>query len=219
MENVLQIPTNGQEVDPDEIELDAAIHYTLRQIRQPSDAQNLDTLIQQTCENFSEITTESTAEPTLRKHANSFANSELGRIALDASQTYINQQVHADIEGHIIEGRLDRLFKDQTGHWQIINYETTDTQNSDSDYPEMELYSLLLHRRYPEQPTVTINIFFTEQDHYIQKRFSIAELQAATEKWQQKILALQRGNYNKNTDHCCSCPYADPNGQCIITES
>ena len=219
LENVLQIPKNGQEVDRDETELDAAIRYTLRQIRQTSDAQNLDTLIQQTCENFPEITTESTAEPTLRKHANSFANSELGRIALDASQTYINQQVHADIEGHIIEGRFDRLFKDKTGPWQIINYETTDTQYSDSDYPEMELYSLLLHRRYPEQPTVTINIFFTEQDHYIQKHFSIAELQAATEHWQQKISALQRGNYNKNTDHCCSCPYADPSGQCIITES
>ena len=219
LENVLQIPKNGQAVDPNETELDAAIRYTLRQIRRPSDAQNLDTLIQQTCENFPEITTESTAEPTLRKHANSFANSELGHIALDASQTHINQQVHADIEGHIINGRFDRLFKDKTGHWQIINYETTDTQNSDSDYPEMELYSLLLHRRYPEQPTVTINIFFTEQDHYIQKRFSIAELQAATEQWQQKISALQQGNYHKNTDHCCSCPYADPNGACIITES
>ena len=219
LENVLQIPTNGQEVDPDETELDTAIRYTLARIRQSSDSQNLDAVIQQARDNFPEITTESTAEPTLRKHANSFANSELGRIALDASQTHINQQVHADIEGHIIVGRWDRLFKDQTGHWQIINYETTDTQHSDSDYPEMELYSLLAHRRYPEQPTVTINIFFTEQDRYIQKHFSIAELQAATKKWQQKISALQRGNYNKNTDHCCSCPYADPNGECIITES
>ncbi len=220
LENVLQIPRNGQgDVDSDETEIDAAIRYTLGRIRQSSDRQNLDALIQQARDNFPEITTESTAEPTLRKHANSFANSALGHIALDASQTHTNQHVHADIAGHIIEGRFDRLFKDKTGYWQIVNYETTDTQNSDADYPEMELYSLLAHRRYPEQPTVTINIFFTEQDHYIQKHFSVAELQEATEHWQKKISALQRGNYNKNTDHCCSCPYADPNGQCIITES
>jgi len=218
LENVLRIPINGQEVDLDENELDAAIRYTLGRIRQSSDRQNLDALIQHARDNFPEITTESTAEPTLREHVNNFTNSELGHIALDASQTHTNQQVHADIEGHIIEGRFDRLFKDKTGYWQIINYETTDTQNSDSNYPEMELYSLLAHRRYPEQPTVTINIFFTKQDHYIQKHFSIAELQEATEQWQKKISALQRGNYNKNTDHCCSCPYADPNGRCIITE-
>ena len=56
----------------------------------------------------------------------------------------------------------------------------------------MELYSLLAHRRYPEQPTVTINIFFTEQDHYIQKHFSITDLKEATEQWQKKISALQR---------------------------
>ena len=97
-------------------------------------------------------------------------------------------------------------------------YKTGDLQDSEAYQPEMELYSLLAHRRYPEQPTVTINIFFTEQDHYIQKHFSIAELQEATEQWEKKISALQGGNYNKNTDHCCACPYADPNGQCIITE-
>lgn len=220
LENMLRIPTNGQgDADSDETEMDNAIRYTLARIRRQSDQENLDTLIQQAYENFSETTTESTApEPILRKHANNFLNSELGETALSASEILINQHVHADIEGHIIDGRFDRLFKDETGHWQIINYETGKGQAPDADHPEMELYSLLLHRRYPEQPTVKINIFFTEQDRYIQKQFSVAELQETTERWQEKISDLQQGNYNKNTDHCCSCPYANPNGQCIITE-
>ena len=219
LENVLRIPTNGPgDADADETEMDAAVRYTLRQIRQPSDAQNLDALIQQTYDNFPEITTEATAETTLRQHANNFANSELAQIALDASQTRTNQQIHANINGHIIDGRLDRLFTDETGNWQVINYKTDDAQDSDVYDPEIELYSLLLHRRYPQQPTITINLFFTEQDQYIQKHFSIAELQETTERWEQKISELQRGNYNKNLDHCRSCPYADPDGQCIITE-
>ena len=220
LENVLRIPTNGQrDADADETEMDAAIRYTLGRIRKPSDAQNLDTYIQQAGEHFPEIITDATAESTLRKHANSFANSELGHIALDAPQTRTNQQIHANINGHIIDGRFDRLFQDETGHWQGINYETGNTQNSETDPPEIELYSLLLHRHHPQQPIVTMNLFFTEQNRYIQKHFSIAELQEATEQWQKKISALQRGNYNKNTDHCCSCPYADPNGKCIITAS
>ena len=221
LENVLRVPTNGQEqIDLDETDMDAAIRYTLARIRQPSNQENIDTLIQQACENFPEIITESTApEPILRKHANNFLNSELGQTTLSASETRANQQVHADIDGHIVDGRFDRLFQDKAGHWQVVIYKTGNLQDSEAYHPEMELYSLLAHRRYPKQATITINIFFTEQDHYIQKHFSIAELKETTEQWEKKISALQQGNYNKNTDHCCSCPYADPNGQCIITES
>lgn len=217
LENVLRIPTNGQaEVDIDKDELDNAIRYTLTRIRRQSDTDNLDTIINQTAENYSEVTSNLTT--VLHTSAHNFINSQLGETALSASETRTNQQVHADIKGHIIDGRFDRLFKDETQHWQVINYKTDDAQDSDVYDPEMELYSLLLHRRYPEQPTITINLFFTQQDQYIQKHFSIAELQDVSEQWQERISALQQGNYNKNLDHCCSCPYADPDGQCIITE-
>ena len=217
LENVLRIPTEQQpETDVDKTELDAALRSTLRRIRQLSELQNLDEFIQQACENFPEITTE--LEPILRTHADNFLNSQLGQTALAASETRTNQQVHADIQGHIIHANFDRLFKDEIGHWQIINYETSDTQDVDVNHPEMELYSLLLHRRYPEQPTVTINLFFTGQDRVIQSHFNVAELQDATQRWQQKISDLQQGIYTKNTDHCCYCPYADSNGKCVITE-
>ena len=82
----------------------------------------------------------------------------------------------------------------------------------------MELYSLLLHRRYPEQPTVTVNIFFTEQGRCEQKHFSTGELQEATRQWQKKISELQQGIYKKNRNHCSFCPYADENEQCIVAE-
>lgn len=217
LENVLRIPTNGQEeADPDQDELDSAIRDTLTRIRPQSDTDNLDAIINQAAENHPEVTSNLTT--VLHTSANNFINSQLGKTALSASETRTNQQVHADIEGHIIDGRFDRLFKDETQHWQVINYKTDDAQDSDVYDPEMELYSLLLHQRYPQQPTITINLFFTEQDQCIQKHFSITELQDVSAQWKQKISELQRGNYNKNLDHCCSCPYADPDGQCIITE-
>ncbi|MDE0684957.1 MAG: UvrD-helicase domain-containing protein [Candidatus Poribacteria bacterium] len=218
LENVLQIPTDAQDAAGlDKTEFADAIRRLLARIRRPSDVQNLDTIINQTAENYLEETSKLTT--ALHTSANNFINSQLGETALSASEIRTNQQVHADIEGHIIDGRFDRLFKDETGCWQGINYETGNGQASDADHPEMELYSLLLHRRYPEQPTLTTNIFFAEQDQCIQRHFNVSELQETTKEWQKKISALQRGIYNKNTDHCCSCPYADPNGQCIITES
>ena len=217
LENVLRIPMDDQrEAGLDETEMDNAIRSTLARIRQQSDQENLDTIIDQALENYSGATTESTA--ALRTYINNFTNSELGETVFSAAKTYTNQQVHADIEGHIVDGRFDRLFQNKAGHWQVVIYKTSDLQDSEAYHSEMELYSLLLHRRYPEQPTVTVNIFFTEQGRCEQKHFSTGELQEATRQWQKKISELQQGIYKKNRNHCSFCPYADENEQCIVAE-
>ena len=217
LENVLRIPTDEQgEAGLGETEMDNAIRSTLARIRQQSDQENLDTIIDQALENYSGATTESTA--ALRTYINNFTNSELGETVFSAAKTYTNQQVHADIEGHIVDGRFDRLFQNKAGHWQVVIYKTSDLQDSEAYHSEMELYSLLLHRRYPEQPTVTVNIFFTEQGRCEQKHFSTGELQEATRQWQKKISELQQGIYKKNRNHCSFCPYADENEQCIVAE-
>ena len=218
LENVLQIPINGQRAaDLDEAEVDAAIRYMLTQIRQRSDAENLDTLIGQVSENYPELTNES--ETTLRTYVNNFLNAEFAETVFNASKTYTNQQIHANINEHIIEGKLDRLFGDETENWQVINYKAGEVQSIDTCRPEMELYSLLLHRRYPSQPILTINFFFGEHNRCERMHFNTSQLQEIQEQWKQKISALQQGNYEKNLDHCCSCPYADPDGQCIVREA
>ena len=222
LQNVLQIPTNGQEApDADEDEIDAALRSTLARIRQQSDIEALDTTIDKVLENYPEVTTESKIRNrrSLLQHVNNFINSELGETAFSASTVQVNQHIHADINGHIVDGTFDRLFKDETGNYQIINFKTDAAQNLDTPDPEMELYSLLLHRCYPNQSTVTINIFFTEHGQSEQRHFSPAQLQELQEQWEQKILALQSGVYEKNLEHCCSCPYADSDGQCIIMEA
>ena len=217
LQDVLQIPTNGHETpDSDADERDAALRYILSRIRRQSDIENLDTTIDQALENYPEITTQSKA--TLRKHAHNFINSELGETAFSASTVQVNQNIHADINGHILDGRFDRLFKDEIGNYQVINYKTDGIQSFEASRPEMELYSLLIHKLHPNQLTVTIHLFFTEHGRWEQMHFSTAQLQETQEQWQEKILALQRGVYEKNLEHCCSCPYADSDGQCIITE-
>ena len=60
LENVLRIPVNGQEeLDQDGDETDAALRYTLSQIRRRSDIEALDTTIDEALENYPEVTTES----------------------------------------------------------------------------------------------------------------------------------------------------------------
>ena len=214
LQNLLRIPSIKQtELDPDEDKMKDAIRYVLTRIGKSSNARYLDTLIQRACENFSEI---ADAETELRKHINSFLDSELGQTALSASETETDQHLYADVNGYILDGRIDRLFKDETGHWQGIIYETDDIQDLAVYSPVMELYSLLIHRCYPEHPTVSINIFFTEHGQHKQEHFSTTELEEATGQWKEKISALQKGIYKKNLNHCSFCPYADANDRCIV---
>ncbi len=217
LENLLQIPSINGDSDPNEEARDSAIHRLLARIRRQSDVENLDALIEEISENDPEITSES--KTVSRVHANNFLNSGLAETLFNASETYVNQQIHANLNGHIIEGRLDRLFKDETGQYQLIIYNTSEICDLDTHRPEIELYALLGHRRYPEQPTVIVNLFLTKHGQDKQIHFDAAQLQEAQERWAEKISALQREDYQKNLEHCCSCPYADSDGQCIITEA
>lgn len=216
LQNLLQIPPINDNTDSDE-KTDGAIRRVLAQIRRHSDAENLDTFVAQVSEDDPEMTSES--ERALCIHANNFLNSEIGETVFNATSVYTNQQIHANINGHIIEGRLDGLFKDETGQYQLIIYNTFEICDLDTHRPEIELYALLGHRRYPEQLTVTVNLFLTKHGQDKQICFDAAQLQEAQERWGKKISELQSGIYAKNLEHCCSCPYADRNGQCIVTEA
>ena len=222
LENVLRIPTSEEgQKDLNEAEMNVAIRRILDRIKHHSHAENLDNLIDTTLENYSELTSKSTLtelKVMLRTHVNSFLNSELAKTALLASETRTNYQIHADINGHIISGKLDRLFKDQAGRWQIINYKTSEMQDLKCWKPEMELYALLFHKVYPNESTVSINFYFTEQNEYEQVCFRSSDIQDVSEQWQEQITSLQHGIYTKNLNHCGCCPYADSQKKCIITE-
>ena len=217
LENLLQLPAINGDTDPDGAERDRAMRSVLARMGQQLDAEDLDSLIDETLENYPEITTQSTE--VLRASVNNFINAELGATAFNASETHTNQRIHANINGHIIEGNLDRLFKDETGQYQLILYNTSEGRDLDTHRPEMELCALLVHRRYPEQPKVTVSLFFTKQGRSEPMHFSASQLRDAQERWQEKISGLQSGIYEKNLEHCGSCPYSDSDGQCIITES
>ena len=158
-------------------------------------------------------------EAAVREHVNSFLDSDLGKTALASAETNrCEQQIHAALgEHHLLVGRLDRLFKDAAGHWQLIDYKTGATSDVATYIPQMELYAWLVHQRYPEQPEVAVNVFFTAQNRCETRCFNRDELQAIAPRWQETIAALQRGTYEKNLSHCPFCPYADADKRCLVS--
>ena len=222
LENVLLIPPlNEEQSNRDKNEIDTVIRRILAKIKHPSQRENLEAIIDGTLENYAELTKKSITtelKEKLGEYTNNFLNSELATTALSATESYTNHQIHADINGHIVSGRFDRLFKDQTGQWQIINFKTFETQNSVCCKPEMGLYTLLFHKAYPNEPNVDISFYFMEQNESEQICFNSADLREISEQLQKQITSLQQGIFSKNLEHCCSCPYTDSHGQCIVKE-
>ena len=220
LENVLRIPPIDEvQRDLGKTEVEVAIRHIFARIKHPPHAENLDNLIETTFENYLKTINQSTAEDlkiTLETHINNFLNSELAATAFSATESYTNQQLHADINGHIISSRFDRLFKDQTGQWQIINFKIFETQNLECCKPEMGLYALLFHKAYPNEQNVGIAFYFTEQNDSEQMCFNNDDFAEISKQLQNQITSLQQGIFTKNLEHCCSCPYADSHAQCIV---
>ena len=220
LENVLRIPNpkddaSSEEDSYDEAEAPAwdgtemgrAVHSVLSRIERQTDVAKVESLIR------------GVSAAAVRKHVNNFLNSELGKTALASAETNrCEQQIHAELgEQHLLVGRLDRLFKDAAGQWQLIDYKTGETSDVAVYHPQMELYAWLVHQRYPEQPEVTVNLFFTAENRCETLRFSRAELQEIAARWQETIANLQRGTYEKNLSHCQFCPYADADKRCLVS--
>ena len=220
LENVLRIPNPKHDASSEEdsydeadapawdgTEMGRAVHSVLSRIERQTDVEKVESLIR------------GVSEAAVREHVNNFLNSELGKTALASAETNrCEQQIHAELgEQHLLVGRLDRLFKDAAGQWQLIDYKTGETSDVAVYHPQMELYAWLVHQRYPEHPEVTVNLFFTAQNRCKTLRFSRAELQEIAARWQKTIANLQRGTYEKNLSHCQFCPYADADKRCLVS--
>ncbi len=229
LEHILQVPpirtmsaprTPGEpnvQADWDRSEKGRAVHYLLSQIRLQSDVKQLEKLMSDYREPI---------RSEIYQALTTFLTSALGKTALTSEQTYCERQIHAQLGEHIVVGRIDRIFKHpHTRHWQAIDYKTVAPSSASelalilNEYrKQMELYALLLHRSYPEQPEITVTLFFTAVNRCVPMQFSHAELQEVAERWTETIGYLHGRTSPKNVKHCHFCPYADDmNEQCLVT--
>lgn len=220
--NVLRVPPLEEGINAeDSSDLDLAIRRTLSHIERRLDSAEIDSQINNVLEDNPDIInnmTEAAARSTLRRHIESYLNSDISATMLSAEKSSYNQQIHARTNGHIISGRMDRIFQDQSGNWHIANFKTTDLQDTASCTPEMQLLAFLFFSSNPSENSVTITFIFTEKDELEQFHFNRTELDDIMDFWHKQIRLLQKGENRKNLEHCYICPYADFQDQCIVND-
>lgn len=220
--NVLRVPPLEEGIiAEDSSDLNIAIRRTLSQIEQRLDSAEIEDRINNVLEDNPDIMnkmTESAARSTLRRHIENYLNSDISATMLSAKNPSCNKQIHAKTNGHIISGRMDRIFQDQSGNWHIAIFKTTDLHDTESCIPEMQLLAFLFFSSNPSENSVTITFLFTEKDELAQLHFNRTELDDITDFWHKQIRLLQKGENRKNLKHCYICPYADFQDQCIVND-
>ena len=220
LEHVLRIPPihNEQSAAKDEV-LDWIIRNVIIQIQYPQDNQDLKRLIERTIGNFSDLNIE-TSVPELRdeilEHIMNYQRSEIGDILHASTKAENNRSIHAEINGQIISCRIDRIFKDHSGHWNGLMFITNDQHDIEYYEPEMELICLLLHKSYPEQESVSVSNFNTLLNQYHTVCYNDTDFQEISVKWSTLITTMQQGKFDKNLLHCSLCQYSDLQGHCIV---
>ena len=221
--NVLRVPPVEEgPFAEDTTDLDNTIQRTLSRIDRKWDSADIDSQINTVLEKNPDIMnniTETAAKNTLQRHIENYLNSDIAATILSAKDTSINQQIHARTNGHIISGKMDRIFQDQNGNWQIANFKMDDLQDTATCTPEMQLLAFLFFRSNPSENRINITFYFTENNNYQQKHFNRTELDDMMDFWHKQIKLLQKGENRKNLEHCYICPYADSQDQCIVNNT
>ena len=199
---------------------DFVIRRALAQLRTAADCKrDLSKLIK----NATKSVSDDLAEDDVAPHVIHFLDSDLGKLALAAGESYCEHEIHVMLGDHIIHGMIDRLFKDSDGLWQIIDYETDQFNPREIETwielyrPQVELYAMLVHRLYPEQRVIPATLFFTSIAEAHQMRLTPDELENLERKWIERIEALQTGHFKKNKAHCPHCPYF-VDEQCLLSD-
>ena len=111
------------------------------------------------------------------------SNSQQLRRIISAKEFKNEVQILMRLDMDFLLGTLDRIYKNENGQWEVIDYKTNRIasnqiarQSLKYQY-QMEIYALLLSRLYPDQEFFPVSLYFTEPDQFYQYKFFKAAIE------------------------------------------
>ncbi len=215
LEHVLRIPP--LEIRNDE-PLDTVVRYMLLRIHSDHDGRSLEDLIERALENFTDtqLTLSPVQRETILEHILNYQQSQVAKMIHASANIENNRAIHANINGQILSCNIDKKIEDPSGNWHAINFKTNTLHAAEYYEPEMELIGLLLHKTYPDQNSVTVYYYNTQQNACHTRTYTPSQLEEISNKYHEKIASLQQEIYTKDLGHCPSCQYSDRQDHCIV---
>jgi ATP-dependent helicase/nuclease subunit A len=118
----------------------------------------------------------------IQELAGRIQNSPFIRRVLAAGKSHNEVKVFMQLDTDFITGTLDKLFQNENGQWEILDYKTN--RIDPAQVPEVmeryrlqtQTYALLLAHLYPRQAEYAVNFYFTHLDLYHPTVFTSSDI-------------------------------------------
>ncbi len=109
--------------------------------------------------------------------------------------------VNLKIEDFILRGIFDRMFQNEVGFWEVLDFKTNHikseevTQTAQKYHFQLKAYALILSGLFPNQETFPITLYFLVPMQAVRKTFEIAELK----RFREQIIQLMYELFEKES--------------------
>jgi ATP-dependent exoDNAse (exonuclease V) beta subunit len=149
---------------------------------------------------------------------NVFSN-DIGKQALKARQYFTELPLRAKLQsGQMLSGIIDRLFLDDEGIWNILDYKTDTRENvqkKDRYEFQLEFYAYLVSLLYGQE-TVKAHVLYTHSGNTLSFTFTQKDFAGIGKKLQTLVSEIRAQKKAKSLEeierklsHCPECPYFD----------
>jgi len=167
-----------------------------------------------------------------REHVTAFLTSPLSATVLSGTENHAEFSLQTSLEsGDTLYGIIDRLFRDETGTWTILDYKTEAAPNSAPHQKSIEryhfqlrFYAYLVHLFDPAAETIRGMLFFTSTGAVTEFTFGPSDFENFSKECSEIIRHVRSNEavsdlrlMERNLSHCPECSfYKGEQGQCIV---
>ncbi len=154
----------------------------------------------------------------------SFRQSEFGSRLLASAEVKTEFSISTVFGDDFLTGTIDRLYKDGSGRWCIVDYKTdrvtaaTISDKAASYKPQLAFYALLVKRLFGQESIPSSLVFLRLPDKPIHYAFSSRELDDFHKEVGRVIERIRARDYSQNPDVCPNCSF-EVNGKCLLPHS
>jgi ATP-dependent exoDNAse (exonuclease V) beta subunit len=158
----------------------------------------------------------------VQKKITKFLISEYGKKILSASHVKAELSLTMAIGEDFLTGTIDRLFKNDSPNWTILDYKTDHISiddilgQADSYKPQLSVYALLAGSYFNQRSVDASLVFLDYPDRPIHFHFDTNKLETFKNEVHHIIDEIKKDYFQMNLRSCSRCPF-NPQGKCIAT--
>ncbi|MFI5264910.1 MAG: PD-(D/E)XK nuclease family protein, partial [Candidatus Kapaibacterium sp.] len=146
-------------------------------------------------------------------------SSPIGKLAFSAPQSHTELSLRSKLlSGQMLSGIIDRLFKDEEGVWNILDFKTDLRENNEKKNRyefQLQFYAYLVSLLY-NADVVKAHILFTHSGNSLSFIFTQKEFDKIRKRLESLVSEIRIQKKTRSVDdierrlsHCPDCPYFD----------